>query len=113
MSKMAKIELDGKFYELPIIVGTAGEKAIDISKLRASTGYITLDSGYMNTGACTSKVTFLDVENGVLKYRGIPIEELSEKTTFLEVAYLLIYGNLPKSEELKNFREKIKYQRWK
>jgi citrate synthase len=108
MSKTAKLELDGKTYELPIIVGTAGEKAVDISKLRATTGYITLDSGYMNTGACQSKITFLDGENGVLKYRGIPIEELCEKVTFLETAYLLIYGNLPGQDQLKKFREKIK-----
>jgi citrate synthase len=108
MSKMAKLELEGKTYELPIVVGTANEKAVDISKLRAQTGYITLDSGYMNTGACTSKITFLDGEKGILKYRGIPIEELSEKATFLECAYLLIYGKLPKVEELKNFREGIK-----
>ncbi len=109
MAKGAKLELEGKSFELPIIEGTAGEKAIDITKLRAQTGYVTLDTGYMNTGACTSKITFLDGENGVLKYRGIPIEDLSEKMSFVEVSYLLVYGRLPTEAELRKFREKIKY----
>src|SRR5690348_10713172 len=99
MSKVAKLEVDGKVHELPIVEGTAGEKAIDISKLRAQTGYITLDPAYMNTGACTSKITFLDGEQGILKHRGIDIQDLCEKMSFLEVAYLLIYGNLPKEPE--------------
>lgn len=109
MSKTAKLEIEGKTYELPIVTGTANEKAIDITKLRAQTGYITLDSGYMNTGACTSSITYLDGENGVLKYRGIPIEDLCEKMSFLEVAYLLIYGHLPIAQELAAFRRKIQH----
>lgn len=109
MAKMAKLEIDGKITELPIIEGTEGEKAIDISKLRASTGYVTLDSGYMNTGACTSGITFLDGEKGVLRYRGYPIEDIAENSTFIECSYLLIYGHLPNETELKSFREKIRY----
>jgi citrate synthase len=108
-SKTAKIELEGRTYELPIVEGTEGEKAIDITKLRADTGFITLDSGYMNTGACTSAVTFLDGEKGILRYRGIPIEELCANSTFLEVSYLLIYGHLPTTDEFSSFREKIRY----
>ncbi|MDB5039063.1 MAG: citrate synthase [Bacteriovoracaceae bacterium] len=109
MATTAKLELDGKTVELPIVIGSEGEKAIDISKLRASTGFVTLDSGYMNTGACTSAITFLDGEKGILKYRGISIEELSDKVSFIECSYLLIYGHLPNQTELKNFREGIKY----
>lgn len=109
MAKVAKLEIDGKITELPITEGSEGEKAIDISKLRASTGYITLDSGYMNTGACTSAITFLDGENGILRYRGYPIEEIAENATFIECSYLLIYGHLPNETELRAFREKIRY----
>ena len=92
MNSSAKLELDGKTYSLPIVEGTEGERAIDISSLRHNTGYITLDDGYGNTGSCTSKITFIDGEKGILRYRGIPIEELAEKSTFIETAYLLIYG---------------------
>jgi citrate synthase len=99
MSETAKLILDGKTYELPIITGTENEKAIDISNLRAETGYITLDTGYKNTGATVSKITFLDGEEGILHYRGYPIEQLAEKASFLEVAYLLIYGELPNKEQ--------------
>lgn len=109
MAKTAKLEIDGKITELPIIEGSEGEKAVDISKLRAQTGYVTLDSGYMNTGACTSNITFLDGENGILRYRGYPIEEIAEHATFMETSYLLIYGNLPNESQLKDFREKIRY----
>ncbi|MEO6459479.1 MAG: citrate synthase [Bdellovibrionota bacterium] len=110
MSKVAKLTLDdGRTIDLPVIEGTEHEKAIDITKLRAQTGYVTLDSGYMNTGACTSKITFLDGENGILRYRGYDIADLCEKSTFLEVSYLLIYGNLPTEAEFKSFREKIRY----
>lgn len=109
MATVAKLELDGKIIELPTIVGTEGEKAIDISKLRASTGYITLDPSYMNTGACVSKITYLDGENGILKYRGYPIQDICDKMTFLEVAYLLIYGDLPRVDQLQSFRNQIKY----
>jgi citrate synthase len=107
MSETAKIELGGTTYEFPVIEGTENEKAIDISNLRAATGYVTLDTGYKNTGATTSAITFLDGEEGILKYRGYPIEELAEKATFIEVAYLLIYGNLPTVNELETFRSNI------
>ena len=95
MSKEAKLELDGKVYTLPTVEGSEGEKAVDISSLRANTGYITLDDGYGNTGSCVSKITFIDGDKGILRYRGIPIEELAEKSTFIETAYLIIYGDLP------------------
>jgi citrate synthase len=107
MSKTAKLELDGKVYELPVVVGSEGEKAIDISELRSATGYITLDDGYGNTGSCSSAITFIDGEKGILRYRGIPIEQLAEKSTFLETAYLIIYGHLPSHSELKTFIEGV------
>ncbi len=103
MAKTAKIILDGKEIELPIYEGSEGERAIDIRKLRDLTGHVTLDSGYMNTGACTSGITFLDGEKGILRYRGIPIEQLAENSTFLETAYLLIFGKLPLQHELEKF----------
>jgi len=109
MSKTAKLELEGKSYELPIIEGTEGEKAIDITKLRQSSGYVTMDSGYMNTGACTSEITFLDGEAGILRYRGYSIEELCEHSSFMEVAYLLIYGKLPTAAEFDPFRTRVRY----
>jgi citrate synthase len=108
MSEIAKIELDGTIYELPVIVGSENEKAIDISKLRDLTGYITLDTGYKNTGATKSAITFLDGEEGVLRYRGYSIEELAEKASFMEVSYLLIYGELPTQTQFTNFETKIK-----
>jgi citrate synthase len=107
MSEIAKLELEGKVYEFPVIEGTENEKAIDISALRSKTGYVTLDTGYKNTGATTSAITFLDGEEGVLKYRGYPIEQLAEKATFIEVAYLLIYGELPTQVQLDNFSSSI------
>lgn len=107
MGETAKIELEGKVYEFPVIEGTENEKAIDISALRSKTGYITLDTGYKNTGATTSGITFLDGEEGILKYRGYPIEQLAEKASFIEVAYLLIYGELPTQEQLDNFQTSI------
>jgi len=107
MSDIAEIILDGKKYEFPVITGTEGEKAIDISKLRDETGYVTLDTGYKNTGATKSAITFLDGEAGILKYRGYPIEQIAEKSTFIEVAYLLIYGELPTKTELDNFTHEI------
>jgi citrate synthase len=107
MSELAKIELDGKVYELPVITGTENEKAIDISKLRALSGYITLDQGFKNTGSTQSAITFLDGENGILRYRGYSIEELAEKASFIEVAYLLIYGELPNQEQLAKFQDSI------
>ena len=100
MSEIAKLELDGKHVELPVVTGTENEKGVDISKLRSSTGYITLDDGYGNTGSCSSAVTFIDGEKGILRYRGIPIEELAENASFIEAAFLLIFGHLPSRGEL-------------
>src|SRR5262245_45576416 len=105
MSKTARIDLDGKTYDLPIVTGSEGEKALEISSLRDNTGYITLDDGYANTGSCTSAITFIDGEKGILRYRGIPIEELAENSTFVETAYLLIYGRQPNRPELRTFSE--------
>ena len=107
MSETAQLVIGDKTYELPVIEGTEGEKAIDISKLRDQTGYVTLDIGYKNTGATTSAITFLDGELGILKYRGYPIEQLAEKSSFIEVAYLLIYGELPTQEQLTDFQYQI------
>src|ERR1700712_5351915 len=107
MSETAQLKIGDKTFELPIIEGTEGEKAIDISKLRDQTGYVTLDSGYKNTGATKSAITFLDGEEGILRYRGYPIEQLAEKSSFLEVAYLLIYGALPTQTELDKFAHQI------
>ncbi len=107
MSEIAKLELNGQTYEFPVIQGTENEKAIDISALRAQTGYITIDQGFKNTGSCTSAITFLDGEEGILHYRGYPIEQLAEKASFLEVAYLLIYGKLPTQAELDSFNNSI------
>ncbi|PAW93750.1 citrate (Si)-synthase [Mucilaginibacter sp. MD40] len=109
MSENAQLKIGDKTYELPVIEGTEGEKAIDISKLRDQSGYVTLDIGYKNTGATKSAITFLDGEAGILKYRGYAIEELAEKSTFIEVAYLLIYGNLPTEEQLKAFEYEISH----
>lgn len=103
MSDKATLILDGKTYELPIIEGTEGEKAIDISKLFKETGYITFDPGYVNTGSCTSAITYMDGKNGILRYRGIPIEQLAEHSTFVETSYLLIHGELPTPDELSHF----------
>ncbi|MCF6297561.1 MAG: citrate synthase [Flavobacteriaceae bacterium] len=109
MSDIAKIEVGGKTYEFPIVEGTENEHAINISKLRgASGGLITIDPGYKNTGSCISEVTFLDGEKGILRYRGYSIENLAEKADFLEVAYLLIFGELPNEEELNKFHDDIK-----
>jgi len=94
---------DGKEIQLPVITGSEGEKAIDISRLRAETGFITLDPGYGNTGSCLSSITFMDGEKGILRYRGIPVEQLAENASFKETAYLLINGRLPNREELTQF----------
>ena len=91
----AEVRIGDQVFYLPIIEGTEGERAIDIRQLRAATGYITLDSGYMNTGSCSSNITFLDGEKGILRYRGYAIEDLAEHCSFVEVAYLLINGELP------------------
>lgn len=103
----AKIHIDDKTFELPVIEGTENERGIDISGLRSETGYITLDTGYKSTGSTQSGITFLNGEEGILRYRGYPIEQLAENSTFLEVAFLLIYGELPSAEELDNFVSKI------
>src|SRR5512139_2834473 len=105
MDKTAELKLDGKSYQLPIVEGIEKEHAVDISALRNETGYITLDDGYANTGSCQSEITFIDGEKGILRYRGIPIEELAEKSTFIEVAHLLIMGKLPNSTELRRFSD--------
>ena len=104
MSNNATLSYDGKSYELPVVVGTEAEAAVDISSLRAKSGLITLDSGYANTGACTSSITFIDGEKGVLRYRGYPVEELAERSSFVETAYLLIFGELPTAAQLTDFR---------
>lgn len=107
MSETAKLIIKGKELDLPIIVGTENEMAVDITKLRAATGAISMDDGYMNTGSCSSAVTFLDGELGILRYRGYPIEQLAEHSTFLEVAYLLIYGELPDQKQFETFRTNV------
>src|SRR5688500_12081716 len=107
MSDTAEIIIEGKSTPLPVIVGTENEKAVDISSLRSKTGFVTLDSGYKNTGATTSAITFLDGEEGILRYRGYPIEQLANESSFIEVAYLLIYGELPTSAELEKFSTEI------
>ena len=103
MTEFVKLIYGDKEYQLPIIMGTEGEKAIDITKLRAQSGLITLDTGYGNTGSCTSDITFMDGEKGILRYRGIPVEQLAEQSTFKETAYLLIHGKLPNQKELTDF----------
>ncbi|NGY37378.1 citrate synthase [Flavobacterium sp. XN-5] len=108
MSKTAIIEIDGKRFELPVVEGTENEQAIDINKLRDLTGIITLDPGYKNSGSCTSKITFLDGELGILRYRGYSIEDLADKADFLEVSFLLIFGELPTAAQLKQFEDDIR-----
>src|SRR5882724_1998689 len=105
MDKNVELNLNGKACKLPVVEGSEKELAIDISALRHETGYITLDDGYANTGSCLSKITFIDGEQGILRYRGIPIEELAEKSTFIEAAHLIIFGKLPTSAELRQFSD--------
>lgn len=107
MSQTATLEFEGKKYEFPVVKGTEDELAIDIKTLRGATGMVTLDPGYKNTGSCESAITFLDGEKGILRYRGYSIEELAEKADFLEVAYLLIFGELPNKEQLEKFYNDI------
>ncbi len=109
MGKSAKLLYDGKEIELPLLTGTENEDAIDISKIRSETGLITLDKGYKNTGATTSKITYLDGEKGILRHRGYSIEELASKSSFTEVCYLLIYGELPTKSQLDNFEHEIRF----
>jgi citrate synthase len=103
----AKLTLDGKEYELPVVTGSEGEVGVDITQLRAKSGAITLDPGYGNTGACESSITFIDGEQGILRYRGYPIEEIAGRAQFSEVCYLLIYGHLPNREELADFSQRL------
>ncbi len=103
----AELKYDNKVLELPVVVGTEQERAIDIAKLRAQTGLVTIDPAFMNTASTKSAITFLDGEQGILRYRGIPINELAEKSTFVEVSYLLIYGHLPNKAELAAFSEQL------
>ena len=107
MSDSAELKVNGQSYELPVIEGSEEEKAVDISKLRGQSGVITIDPGYKNTGATKSAITFLDGEKGILRYRGYSIEELAEKSNFLEVSYLLIYGDLPSQAQYDKFVSNI------
>src|SRR5437762_10814340 len=104
----AQLHAGDQQIELPIVVGTEGERAIDVAKLRAQTGLITLDEGYVNTGSTTSAITFLDGEKGILRYRGYPIEVIAERCDFVETSYLLIYGELPNEQQLSQFRESLR-----
>lgn len=109
MTQTIQIIYEGKTFELPVIEGVFGEKAVDISQLRATTGLITYDPGFVSTGSCQSQITYLDGEKGILLYRGIPIEQLAEKSTFIETAYLLIYGHLPTPSEYETFSYHVKH----
>lgn len=104
MSDKATLAYGGETYELPVVVGTEDEHGVDIQNLRAQSGLITLDDGYANTGSCISNITFIDGEKGILRYRGYPIEQLAEHSTFIETAYLIIFGELPNEKELAEFR---------
>ena len=107
MSNFAELNFEGKSYQLPVVEGSEGEKAIDISKLRNTSGLITIDKGFKNTGSTESAITFLDGEKGILRHRGYTIEELADKSSFIEVSYLVIYGELPTQEELSAFKQEI------
>jgi citrate synthase len=109
-AETVKIDLGNGPIDLSVVVGTEQEKGIDVTRLREKTGYITLDPGYVNTGACLSKITFIDGDKGILRYRGIPIEQLAEKSTFLETAYLVMFGKLPTAEQLQKFTREISSQ---
>ncbi|HOG64169.1 MAG TPA: citrate synthase [Spirochaetota bacterium] len=100
----ALLRVGGREYELPVVEGTEGERAIDITNLRKASGHVTLDAGYQNTGSCTSNITYIDGEKGILRYRGIPIEQLAERASFVETAYLLVHGSLPNRNEMRKFR---------
>ncbi|MCB9831183.1 MAG: citrate synthase [Planctomycetes bacterium] len=108
MGHEVHINIDGQDLSLPVVEGSEHEKALDIGKLRAQTGYITLDPGYVNTGACQSSICFIDGEKGILRYRGYPIEEIADQACFLETAYLLLYGELPTQSQLDGFRVSVK-----
>jgi len=108
MAKTARLEVNEKSIDLPLVMGSESEIGIDISKLRSHTKAITLDPGFVNTGSCESDITYLDGEKGILRYRGYPIEQLAEKSNFLEVSYLLIYGELPTNQQLNDFEYNVK-----
>ena len=108
MANTARLEVNDKSIDLPLVMGSESEIGIDISKLRSQTKAITLDPGFVNTGSCESGITYLDGENGILRYRGYPIEQLAEKSNFLEVSYLLIYGELPTNLQLNDFEYNVK-----
>ena len=105
----AKLELDGKTYDFPVLSGTHGPNVVDVKSLYGQAGVFTLDPGFTSTASCESQITFIDGENGILRYRGIPIEELAEKSNFLEVAYLLMYGSLPNADQLSYFTGSINH----
>src|SRR5258706_9908777 len=107
MARVATLTIGDKKIDLPVIVGSEGEMGLDITKLRAETGYITYDPALGNTGACKSAITFIDGDLGYLRYRGIPIEQLAEKSDFIETAYLLIFGKLPTAEDRKKFSARL------
>lgn len=107
MAESAKITIGEKTWEYPVVVGSENEKAIDISRLRSDSGYITLDQGYGNTGSCLSDITYIDGDKGILRYRGIPIEQFSNGPNFIEVAWLLIFGRLPSTDEYLNFAKEL------
>ena len=107
MTQNVSLTLDGKSIELPVVTGSENEKGLDISKLRSETGYITLDQGYGNTGSCESAITYIDGDAGILRYRGIPIEQFEENPNFIEVCWLLIFGNLPSAAEYSDFSERL------
>jgi citrate synthase len=109
VAEVAQLKVKGKTYKLPVVVGSEGEWAIDVSGLRGEAGVITLDPAYKNTGSCESAITFIDGEKGILRYRGFPIEEIAEKSTYLEVAYLLIRGELPTKVQLDDWTDQIRY----
>ena len=108
MSEAAKLRIGQRELDLNVIVGTENERALDISKLRAETGHITLDEGYVNTGSTLSAITYLDGEQGILRYRGYPIEVIAERCDFIETSYLLIYGELPNEAQLHKFRDSLR-----
>src|SRR3990172_11568967 len=108
MSEEAKLRIADQQVDLPVVVGTENERALDISKLRAQTGYITLDEGYANTGSTTSAITYLDGDQGILRYRGYPVEVIAQRCDFIETSYLLIYGELPNAEQLAKFRTSLR-----
>jgi citrate synthase len=108
MTSKAELKINDTVLPLPVIEGSEGEKAIDITQLRAKTGFITLDPGYVNSGSCQSAITFIDGDKGILRYRGIPIDVLAEKSNFLETSFLLMYGKLPTTEDLERFTQRVK-----